>query len=356
MADDDKDSKTEDPSSRKLGKAREDGQVAQSQEVKSFLMLGGALFMVAVMGGWIADKVALRVRVFLEQPDTFHLDAVGLRDLLARLLLDIGLVLAMPIAMFIVLAILGGVGQFGLIFSAKKITPELQKISPLAGFKRLFSVRALVEGVKGIVKVVVVSAIVAALMLPRLRTPELFMDQDILVTLGQIHRLLVVLLISVVTIVGAIAAADFAFQKYKHIEELKMTKQEVKDEHKNAEGDPQIKSKIRQLRMRRARERMMARVPEASVVITNPTHFAVALKYDMDMMSAPVLVAKGQDFIALKIREVAEENEVPIVENPPLARALFAAVEIDHEIPPDHYKAVAEVIGYVMRLKKATKR
>lgn len=351
MADDDKDSKTEDPSSRKLGKAREDGQVAQSQEVKSFLMLGGALFMVAVMGGWIADKVALRVRVFLEQPDTFHLDAVGLRDLLARLLLDIGLVLAMPIAMFIVLAILGGVGQFGLIFSAKKITPELQKISPLAGFKRLFSVRALVEGVKGIVKVVVVSAIVAALMLPRLRTPELFMDQDILVTLGQIHRLLVVLLISVVTIVGAIAAADFAFQKYKHIEELKMTKQEVKDEYKNTEGDPQIKGKQR-ARMREASQRrMMQDVPQADVVITNPTHYAVALKYDAEKAEAPLVLAKGTDYLALQIKEKAKEAGVEIVENKPLARMLYANVEIGEEIPPELYQTVAEILAAVYRMK-----
>jgi flagellar biosynthetic protein FlhB len=152
-------------------------------------------------------------------------------------------------------------------------------------------------------------------------------------------------------IMTVIAALDYAYQKWDHKEKLKMTKQEVKDERKQQDGDPKIKQRIAALRMERARERMMQAVAKADVVITNPTHYAIALKYDMDSMPAPILVGKGMDSLAIRIREIAEENDIPIVENPPLARALYAGVEIDEEIPAEHYHAVAEVIGYVFRLK-----
>jgi len=160
------------------------------------------------------------------------------------------------------------------------------------------------------------------------------------------------ILLSVIVTFGFIAAADFAYQRFKFHRGLRMTKQEVKEENKQMEGDPMIKARLRALRIERSRRRMMARVPEASVVITNPTHFAIALKYEAGKMSAPVVIAKGQDVIALKIREIAQENDVPLVENPPLARALFKACDLDEAIPTEHYQAVAEIIGYVYRLKK----
>jgi flagellar biosynthetic protein FlhB len=166
-----------------------------------------------------------------------------------------------------------------------------------------------------------------------------------------IWALAVRMIIAVFAVMTVIAGADMFFQKYKHAKEQRMTKQEVKDEHKQSEGDPMVKSRLRQIRMDRARQRMMAAVPEATVVVTNPTHFAVALKYEHDEMPAPVVIAKGADAVALRIRSLADEHDIPIVENPLLAQALFAGVEIDQEVPPDHYKAVAEVIGYVMRLK-----
>jgi flagellar biosynthetic protein FlhB len=356
MADEDKDSKTEEPTAKKLAKTREDGQVAQSPEIKSFALLAGALVIVAILSPWITDRIALLSITFLDRPHLFHLDAEGLRDLLVVLLMKVGFLMILPFGLLILLSVISCVGQFGFLWAPKRMAPKLSKISPISGLKKLFSVRTLMEGAKSVVKMGLVLLVVYVLLAPRLSNPERFMNQDMAVTLVELHNLLILLLVAVLVIVAAIAAADFTFQKHKHNEDQKMTKQEVKDEHKNSEGDPQIKGKIRQLRMQRSRERMMAKVPEASVVVTNPTHFAVALKYDMESMSAPVLVAKGQDFIALKIREIAEDNEVPIVENPPLARGLFAAVEIDHEIPTEHYKAVAEVIGYVMRLKKTTKR
>jgi flagellar biosynthetic protein FlhB len=170
-------------------------------------------------------------------------------------------------------------------------------------------------------------------------------------SLHRLHDLALWVVGGTVAVMTAIALLDYGYQRYQHNKQLKMTKQEVKDEHKQSEGDPQIKARIRAIRTQRARQRMMAAVPEADIVITNPTHFAVALQYKMDEMAAPKLVAKGVDTLALRIRQVAEENDVPIVENPPLARALYAAVELDQEIPPEHFKAVAEVIGYVMRLR-----
>jgi len=169
--------------------------------------------------------------------------------------------------------------------------------------------------------------------------------------LDRIQLVAILLTAGTVAVMTVVAALDYAFQRRSFIKQMRMTKQEVRDEHKQAEGDPQIKARIRRLRMERAQKRMMAAVPEADVVITNPTHFAVALAYEMETMSAPRLVAKGADVLAQRIREVAEENEVPLVENPPLARALYASVELDQEIPPEHYQAVAQVIGYVMRLK-----
>ena len=159
------------------------------------------------------------------------------------------------------------------------------------------------------------------------------------------------ILFLVVLVMVALATADYVYQRWSHKEKLKMTKQEVKDEHKEQEGDQKVKGRIRNLRLERHRQRMMAAIPKASVIITNPTHYAITLQYDMDAMAAPKVVAKGVDYLAKRIRQIAETHEIPIVENPPLARALYAAVEVDQEIPQEHYKAVAEVIGFVMRLK-----
>tara|TARA_R110002111_G_scaffold23592_1_gene52952 strand:- start:48 stop:596 length:549 start_codon:yes stop_codon:yes gene_type:complete len=166
-----------------------------------------------------------------------------------------------------------------------------------------------------------------------------------------LHALVSKLLFGVLAVVTIIAAIDFLYQRFEHMKQMRMSRQEIKDEYKQTEGDPVIKQRLRQVRQERARQRTMAAVPDASVIITNPTHFAVALKYELDDMEAPVLIAKGQDFLALKIREVAEEHDIPIVENPPVARALYANVEVDQEIPQEHFKAVAEIIGYVFRLK-----
>ena len=189
------------------------------------------------------------------------------------------------------------------------------------------------------------------LMMPSFNGLEQLVRMEIVAMPAILYTLTVKLLVGVLAIVTVIAVVDFLYQKFEFMKQMRMSRQEIKDEMKQSDGDPMVKQRLRQIRMERARQRMSAAVPGSSVVITNPTHYAVALKYELGEMDAPVLVAKGQDFIAAKIREIAKENDIPIVENPPLARALYAGVEIDEEIPGEHFKAVAEIIGYVMRLK-----
>jgi len=215
----------------------------------------------------------------------------------------------------------------------------------------MFSTRAVVEFVKGILKLFIVSIVSVAFILPFYTDITLLPSIEFILTLERMNLVIIWFLAGSVAVMAVIAAFDYMYQKYAFIQQMKMSKHEIKEEHKQSEGDPHVKARIRQLRNERARARMMQNVPDADVVVTNPTHYAVALNYKIEQMQAPILVAKGVDHIAFKIREVAEENDVPIVENPPLARALFAAVEIDEEIPMEHYQAVAEVIGYVMRLK-----
>jgi len=253
--------------------------------------------------------------------------------------------------LFVIVGFSVQVIQVGWNISAEKFQININKFSPAKGVKKFFGVRPIVEALKGMVKLGIVGTVVLVSVAPMLKNIELLAAFEILHTLGQIQEIAIVILVVSVMIMTVIAALDYAYQKWDHKNKLKMTKQEVKDERKQQDGDPKIKQRIASLRMERARERMMQAVEKADVVITNPTHYAIALKYDMDIMPAPVLVGKGVDSLAKRMREIAEENDIPIVENPPLARALYAGVEIDDEIPTEYYHAVAEVIGYVFRLK-----
>lgn len=352
MADEDKDSKTEEPTDRRLEKAAEDGQLAISQEVRTFFMLGGALVIVWLLGPWVMGGLREVMRGYIEHMTRVDFSPQGMQKLFGQIVLDVGFYMAAPLALLVVLALAGSIIQTGLRFTPKKLEPKISELSMVKGFKRIFSTNSLMEFLKSLFKITVVLSVGIIAVIPFMRTPAQMADAALIVTLDHAHDMVVLLLAAVVIAVLLLAAADFAWQTHQHKNQLKMSKQELKDEFKDQEGDPQVKSKIRQLRAQRSRQRMMSAVPDASVVVTNPTHFAVALKYEMESMAAPTVVAKGQDLIALKIREIAKENEVPVVENPPLARALYKAVEIDDEIPQEHYKAVAEVIGYVMKLKQ----
>ena len=349
----DKDSKTEEPTDKRLGKARGEGDVPVSQEIKSVAMLFGGLVVVGTMAGMILSNMAVILGRIFERLHmiTFDQDENRIRVLMMEELSDIGWTLLLPMGVLVILALVGTVGQNGFLYTPKKLQPKLSNINPINGVKRMFGLQAIVEFLKGLAKMVVVGAVVAFIVIPQFNDPSIIMDQSIETTLQQIQELIVLVLVVVVLVLGAIAYFDLIYQKFQHKKKLKMTKQEVKDEHKESEGDPKVKGRIRALRQERHRQRMMAAVPEATVVVTNPTHYAVALTYNMDDMAAPKCVAKGVDYIARRIRQIAEGHDVPIVEDPPLARALHASVEVDQEIPEEHYKAVAEVIGYVMRLR-----
>lgn len=354
MADEDDSQKTEEPTSKKLAKAREKGQTAMSNEVKSWAVLLAGTAALIFMSGFAANEIRTFAYAFIEKPHMIAIEGPAMQDLLTLAAFKAGIAVSPIMLLLVVVAVGASLMQSGLIFAPDKVKPELSKVSPMKGIKRMFSARSLVEFFKGILKLVIVAVVAVSLTIPLLGDVELLPGASMADILDRLFQIAVMISVASVGVMTAIAALDFVYQKYQFTKEMRMTKQEVKDEHKQAEGDPQVKGRIRALRQQRARERMMANVPNADVVITNPTHYAVALEYKMDEMSAPKLVAKGVDTLAFRIREVAEEHDVPIVENPPLARALYASVDLDEQIPPEHFVAVAEVIGYVMRLKGKT--
>lgn len=352
--DDDEASKTEEPSERKIEKAKEEGDIAISQDAKSFIMLIGMLFVV-----WLVLPLMFRwfyvfsVK-FIENPDAIPTDSRHIQLLFLNTVLALLKILGIPFAIFMILGIFASIAQTGFIYAPKKLEPDWNKLNIFAALPKFINMKKIIESLKGIIKITVIAFIAILVIKPYLEKVNLMPTMETMAILRFIHKVVVLLIFTVVIAVLVIAIADYAYQKYSHLKKLRMTKQEVKEEYKQMEGDPLVKSRIRQIRMERARHRMMDAVPRADVVIVNPTHYAVALEYKMETMDAPVVVAKGLDNLALRIRELAEENDVPIVENPPLARALFASVELDQSIPPEHFKAVAEVIGYVMQLKNQT--
>lgn len=351
MADEEQENKTEQPSQKRLDEAREKGNLANSRELGSFFML----LVLAITVAWFIPPILRHsqslLTPFLSDADNLATDKTGLSIILYKLAFGSLLIIAMPLLATIISAIATSFLQHGFVLSAEPIMPKFSKISPIAGFKKIFSMRSLVDFIKNIVKVIAVSIVAFLAVYPELTHIRQLPNQSTENMLLFLAMLAGRMTIGVAITMFFIALFDIIYQHYQHIKSLRMSKQEVKDEYKQSEGDPMIKQRLRRLRMERAQNRMMAAVPESDVVITNPTHFAVALQYDTKTMSAPVVVAKGQDLIALKIREIAEENNVPVVENPPLARALFSSTEIEKEIPVTHYEAVAKIISYVYQLK-----
>lgn len=344
--------KTEDPTSKRLSDAREKGQVARSQEVSHWFMILALALVVGIFSPGLLSDIGGLLRPFVEQPHMIVLDGGGLRDILTGTALGILKVAAIPLTIILVAGLAAGTIQNGIIVTTEQIQPKLSNIGFKRGFKKMFSSRALTDFLKGILKLAIVGVVVGLIVWPDRDMLAVIPTMEVPNVMALVRTEATKVIVGVLVVMTIITLADVFYQRFMHHKELRMTKQQVKDEHKQSEGDPLIKSRLRQIRVERARKRMMAAVPEADVVITNPTHYAVALKYDQATMEAPRVVAKGVDNVALRIREVAEENDVAVVENPPVARALHASVEIDQEIPPEHYKAVAEIIGYVMRLKQ----
>lgn len=352
MAETDDSQKTEDPTSKRLDDARKQGQVANSREVNNLFMMMALTLSVAMFGSGIARDIKDLILPFVESPDQIPTDIGHLQLLGWRFFTHLLMIGIVPLILALFAAFGSSYLQFGLLWSAEHIMPDLGKISPLAGFGRIFSMRSLVEFLKGLAKIAIVGSVAVSLLLPALRDVHRLIGLDPVDILTATKSMIVHLLFGVLSVIFAITIFDFFYQRFQHIRSLRMSRQELKEEFRDTEGDPIVKGRLRQLRMERAKRRMMAEVPKSDVVVTNPTHFAVALRYDQATMGAPRVVAKGIDKAAQRIREIAKENDIPIVENPPLARGLHAAVEIDQEIPPEFYKAVAEVISYIMKLRR----
>ncbi len=352
MADEgDSDDKQLDPSQKRLDEAVQRGDVVKSQEINTWFVIAGATLVLSTFSGSIGGGILVPLRNLLANAWMIRTDGPGLMKLANSLEVAVLAAIGVPLLLLALAAIAGNMLQHKLVWSAEQLKPKLSKISPASGFKRLFGKQAAANFGKGLFKLTALGAVMTMILWPERHRLESLVRIDPGSILSVTTSMTVHLLGAAVAMLAIVAIADYLFQYRQWYERQKMSIQEMKEEFKQSEGDPHIKGRIRQLRQARMKKRMMAAVPKASVVITNPTHFSVALAYERGM-AAPVCVAKGADNIALKIREVAKEHDIPIVENVPLARALYATVEVDEEIPVEHYHAVAEVISYVMGLKR----
>jgi flagellar biosynthetic protein FlhB len=352
MAEDNGDTdKTEEPTQKRLEEALKRGDVVKSQEVNTWFVIAGAALVLMAFSGTMGKDLTTTMRGLIANSYDISVDGPALPRLFQKIGSEMIAAVAIPFLILLLAALGGNIIQHRIVWSFEALAPKLSKISPAAGAKRLFSKQALANLGKGLVKLVLVGSVLTALMWPERGRLEALTRSDPSFVMSLSLSLALKLLGSVVAMLAVVAAADYLFQYRQWYERQKMSLRELKEEFKQTEGDPAIKGRMKQVRQIRMRRRMMAAVPKATVVITNPTHYAIALEYERGM-DAPICVAKGVDSIALKIREVAGKHSVPIVENPPLARALHATVQIDQQIPPEHYKAVAEVIGYVMRLRR----
>jgi flagellar biosynthetic protein FlhB len=343
--------KTEDPTRKKLDESRKKGQVALSREVNNWIMLLAATLLVILSSGGILSNFRDMLYIILEQSHALHGAPGGIGIVLKDLFLNTLSFIAFPLIILMIAAFIGPFLQVGPLYAPESIKPELSKISIIKGFGRLFSKRAIMELLKGVLKICLIGFVGFLLIKPYFGQIEHFVGLPIPYLLDDMMIMIKRMMIGILAVLMIIAVGDYTYQYMEHFKKLRMSKQEIKDEFRQSEGDPHVKSKLRQLRSERSRQRMMQAVPSADVVITNPTHFAIALKYDPDTMEAPQCVAKGVDEVALRIREIAKENNVVVYEAPPLARALYDLVDLEEYIPSEHYKAVAEIITFVFKKK-----
>ena len=351
MADEDDSEKTEDPSQKRLEEAHNRGDVVKSQEINTWFVIAGGTLVLSSFSGSIGGGILMPLRNLIENSWMVRVDGPGLQLLFQNLAYAMMAALGVPFMLMLIAAVAGNLVQHRLVWSADPLKPKLSKLSPLAGFKRIYGKQAAATFAKGLFKLCTLGAVMTAVLWPERHRLEGMVQIDPAAILRLTVTLSLHLMGTVVAMLAVVAIGDYFFQYRQWFERQKMSLRELKEEYKQSEGDPHIKARFRQLRNQRMKKRMMAAVPKASVIITNPTHYAIALSYDRGM-PAPICVAKGVDSLALKIREIAREHNIPIVENVALARALHATVDIDDEIPVEHYHAVAEIIGYVMGLKR----
>ncbi len=351
MAGKDDQERTEKPTGKKLGEAREKGQVPKSQEVSSALILLFASGTLLFVGPWMFRSLAELMQGVFQNLGTLEMHGASVRAFLLEVFTQFILVMMPFMLVIVVVGIGANLIQVGFLFTLEPFSPKFSKFNPITGMKKFVSLRSLTELIKSLLKISYIGGISWLVLKGELDAVPSLIDMGV----GQILSFIGVVALKVMLYVSlglmVLAAIDFTYQRWQHNKDLMMSKQEVKDEHKQSEGDPKVKSRIRQLQREMARRRMMAAIPDADVVITNPTHLAIAVKYNSEEMFAPQIVAKGAGLVAERIRVVAGEHHIPIVENKPLAQALFKAVEIGDFVPSDLYRAVAEVLAYVYRLR-----
>lgn len=345
--------KTEKATPKKRRDARKKGQVFQSKDLSAAVMLLAIIVTLRIYGGVMYAEVANFFNVVLDGVDirdnTFEINEI--MDLYSKLFIVVLRVLAPMFAVAVVGAITIQLAQIGFLFTTETMMFKLEKINPLKGFKKIFSLNSLVELIKSILKIFIVSYVGYIYVMGRAHELVDMMALDVLSAASLMMDIVINVGIRMAFVLLLIGIADFIYQWYSHEKNLRMSKKEVKDEHKQQEGNPEVKSKIKQKQKQMSMQRMIQEVPKADVIITNPTHFAVAIKYDITKQEAPFVVAKGQDFLALRLKEIGKKHRVHVVENKPLARALYDSVEIGQAIPEDLYQAVAEVLAFVYSMK-----
>ncbi len=341
--------KTEEPTPKKIEDARKEGNVPKSQDTSGVITLFFAILSILMLFDFMGDRLFHLAR-YLFSLQGMSLTQTNLIDIAFTMMKEF-LIIALPLALVVAISgVIGGLAQFGFLFTTKPLVPDFKKLDPIKGAQNLFSLKKIIEGFKITLKAMVTMGVGFSFFfffIQELPTVALFplMDQ-----LDWVKDKMIVIALVMLLVLVVFALIDLVIVRKQYFDKLKMSKQEIKDEMKNMEGDPHIKGKIRQIQMETARKRMMAEVPQADVVITNPTHYAVAIKYDGSKHRAPVVIAKGMNNIAVQIKKIARENRVHIVQNPPLARALYNEVDIDKPIPEALFATVAEVLAYVYKI------
>lgn len=345
--------KTEEPTARRLEKSREEGQVARSRELTTFVILFGGVLMLWSMGSSLYNNLGL----MMEQAFSFERLQVSEAGPMLQNVLELGQVALFSLlplfAVMLLLALVAPALLGGWVVSAKAMAPKFEKLNPLKGLKRIFSTQALAELGKAIAKTLLVGSVLTLFLWQQRQSFMRLMSLEVKEALGEAMGLAALACLLMILTLIVVVAFDVPYQMFTHTKKLRMSKEEVKRENKETEGDPFVKGKIRQQQQAMARRRMMSEVPKADVIITNPTHYAVALQYDEHGMGAPKVIAKGTELVAQKIREIGDEHEVPRLEAPVLARALYAHVDLGREIPAALYTAVAEVLAWSFQLKRA---
>ncbi len=349
MAEDQDDSqKTEEPTQKRLDDARKKGDFPKSQDVPIWFGLLGVAGLMAIAQP-LAAGIGRPLVMLLDHPHQFQLDNGGAQRLMAVLLGALWPMLAVIFGIIMVFSLAGHLVQHRPAWTAEKMKPKLDKLSPIKGFGRLFGPQGWMNLLKGVLKLTAAGIAVTAVLWPSRHELMRAGEMDLVALPVLLQNKASQLLWATLLIVGLVAIMDYVFQRQSFMKRMRMSREDIKQETKQSEGDPMVRARLRQIRMERSRKRMLQSVPDATVILTNPTHYSVALKYDPEENPAPIVVAMGVDALALRIRETANENDVPIIENPPLARALYATAEIDDVIPREHFEAVAKVISFVMR-------